>query len=142
MRKNWPSSKGMLETGVCGWNLSITYVTFLRYVTGINHESLGLVAPRGPSNSFRKRTEHGRDLSNLCRHNHCFCGNRRQKPENLVLGLVQFPHWLLTLASPSSPAASLLPLTAPCSLLIALVCYCVCLLLPGPHCCLSLPIPP
>ena len=40
----------------------ISYVTSVRYVAGINHSALG------PHDLFRQRTEHGRDITNLCRH--------------------------------------------------------------------------
>ena len=39
--------------------VSISYVTSVRYIAGINHEALG------PHDLFRQRTE--RDISNLCR---------------------------------------------------------------------------
>ena len=37
--------------------VSISYVTSVRYVAGINHEARGRVAPRGPNDLFRQRTE-------------------------------------------------------------------------------------
>ena len=57
------SIQGCLYRGVPLYMyICISYVTSARYVAGINHEA------RGPSDLFRKRTERGRDITNLCRH--------------------------------------------------------------------------
>ena len=45
-----------------------SYVMSVRYVAAIDHESRGRVAPQGPSDLLRKRTEYGHDIGNLCRH--------------------------------------------------------------------------
>ena len=51
-------------------DICISYVTSVRYIAGINHEAW-------------QRTEHGRDITNLCRH------------EPVVRGQVTFcPFWL------------------------------------------------
>ena len=59
--------------------LCITYVTSVRYVAVINHESRGRVAPEGRV-IYYGNAPNGRDISNLCRHNCGFYGNRPSFP--------------------------------------------------------------
>ena len=49
-------------------NISISYVTSVRYFAGINHEARGCVAPEGRVIYSGNVPNCGRDINNLCRH--------------------------------------------------------------------------
>ena len=48
--------------------ISISYVTSVRYVAGINHEARGRAAPEGRVIYSGNVPNRGRDISNLCHH--------------------------------------------------------------------------
>ena len=50
------------------YTVCISYVTSVRYVAGINREAQGRAAPEGLMIYSGNVPNHGRDISNLCRH--------------------------------------------------------------------------
>ena len=49
-------------------DVSISYVTSVRYVAGINHEARGRAPPEGRVIYSRNVPNRGHDISNLCHH--------------------------------------------------------------------------
>ena len=49
-------------------SVCISYVTSVRYVSGINHSTLGCCTPSGLIIYSGNVPNRGRDISNLCRH--------------------------------------------------------------------------